>query len=130
MLSHITVGIADLGRALAFYEKVLAPLKYVLKFHEPDPGWAAWKLPDQDRPLFIITTPVDENPPTVGNGSMTAFLAADHQTVYAVHAAAMALGGKDEGAPGIRPDYHADYYGAYFRDLDGNKLCVVCHDPT
>jgi lactoylglutathione lyase len=60
---------------------------------------------------------------------MTAFLAAHRATVDRCHALALAHGGRCEGPPGLRPHYHADYYGAYFRDPDGNKLCVVCHTP-
>ena len=62
-----------------------------------------------------------------GNGQMTAFLAADRATVDRAHAVALAQGGHCEGPPGLRPEYHANYYGAYFRDPDGNKLCVACH---
>lgn len=113
MLSHITIGISDLDRAFAFYERVLAPLNYVLKLREPAKGWAGWKLPTADRPLFIIMAPSDGGPPTPGNGAMTAFLAKDRAVVDAVHAAAIAAGGQDEGVPGLRPHYHENYYGAY-----------------
>jgi catechol 2,3-dioxygenase-like lactoylglutathione lyase family enzyme len=58
---------------------------------------------------------------------MVAFLAADRPAVRKAYAAALANGGVSEGAPGLRPEYHAHYYGAYFRDPDGNKLCVACH---
>ena len=58
---------------------------------------------------------------------MVAFLAASRGTVRAVYDIALANGGTSEGEPGLRPEYHADYYGAYFRDQDGNKLCVACH---
>ena len=61
---------------------------------------------------------------------MTAFLAPDRPSVDQAHAAALTAGGVSEGAPGLRPQYHANYYGAYFRDLDGNKLGVCCHDPA
>ena len=130
MLSHITIGISDLDRAFVFYERVLAPLNYVLKFRESAQGWAGWKLPTADRPLFIITAPSDGGPPAPGNGAMTAFPAKDRAVVDAVHAAAIAAGGQDEGDPGLRPHYHENYYGAYFRDLDGNKLCVACHEAA
>ena len=63
MLSHITIGISDLDRAFTFYERVLAPLNYVLKFRESAQGWAGWKLPTADHPLFIITAPSDGGPP-------------------------------------------------------------------
>jgi lactoylglutathione lyase len=59
---------------------------------------------------------------------MTALLAPDRATVDRCHRLALANGGVDEGAPGLRPEYHVNYWGAYFRDPDGNKLCVVCHD--
>lgn len=61
---------------------------------------------------------------------MIALLAPDRTTVGRIFAAALAAGGTSEGAPGLRPQYHANYYGAYFRDLDGNKLCVCCHEPA
>ena len=130
MLFHITIGIDNLDRAFAFYAHVLAPLNYVLKFHEPAQNWAGWKLPDADRPLFIITVPANGDAPSAGNCTMTAFLAKDRATVDAVHVAALAAGGQDEGTPGLRPQYHENYYGAYFRDLDGNKLCVACHEAA
>ncbi len=61
---------------------------------------------------------------------MTAFHAKDRGTVDLVHAAALKAGGQDEGASGFRPQYHENYYGAYFRDLDGNELCVACHEAA
>ena len=130
MLSHITIGTSNLDRAFAFYNQVLAPLNYVLKFHEPAQNWAGWILPDAERPLFIITGPADGGTPSPGNGTMTAFLAKDRAIVDSVHAAALAAGGQDEGTPGLRPHYHEHYYGAYFRDLDGNKLCGACHEAV
>jgi lactoylglutathione lyase len=60
---------------------------------------------------------------------MTALLAPGRAQVDAAYARALELGGSDEGAPGLRPHYHAHYYGAYVRDPDGNKLCICCHDP-
>jgi catechol 2,3-dioxygenase-like lactoylglutathione lyase family enzyme len=61
---------------------------------------------------------------------MTALLAPSRAAVEAAHAAALANGGRCEGAPGLRPHYHPNYYGAYFRDPDGNKIGVCCHDPA
>jgi predicted lactoylglutathione lyase len=68
--------------------------------------------------------PFDGGEALVGNGSMIAFSATKRSLVDSCHAAAIASGARDEGAPGLRPRYHRDYYGAYFRDLDGNKICV------
>ena len=65
----------------------------------------------------------------MGNGVTVAFEAPDRASVDRFHAAGLAQGGTDEGAPGLRPHYHPDYYGAYLRDPDGNKLCCVCHRP-
>jgi lactoylglutathione lyase len=68
--------------------------------------------------------------PEAGNGQMVALLAATRAQVDAAHALALAHGGRCEGPPGLRPHYHANYYGAYFRDPDGNKLCVACHEAV
>ncbi|MBL8360394.1 MAG: VOC family protein [Rubrivivax sp.] len=128
MFSHIYIGVSDFARAHAFYAPLMQALGLRQRFNDPANGWAAWQLHSGGRPLFIIGLPYDGAPHAPGNGQMTAFLAADRATVDRVHATALAAGGVDEGAPGLRPHYHANYYGAYFRDLDGNKLCVVCHD--
>lgn len=127
MISHTTVGITDFERAFAFYSDVLGTLGLVLKFSEPDKPWAGWMAPGQARPLFLIARPFDGQPHVPGNGQMVALLASSRAKVDACYAAAMARGARCEGTPGLRPHYHANYYGAYFRDLDGNKLCVCCH---
>ena len=129
MLSHIHIGIADYDRALAFYSALLSELGLQLRFAERDKGWAGWQSPGVARPLFLIGRPFDGRPADAGNGQMIALIAPDRATVDRCHALALSLGGRDEGAPGLRPHYHADYYGAYFRDPDGNKLCVCCHQP-
>jgi predicted lactoylglutathione lyase len=85
-----------------------------------------WGLPGGP-PQFLIVHPIDGAEPSVGNGSMIALLASKRSLVDACHAKAMEQGGADEGGPGLRPHYHANYYGAYFRDLDGNKICIVSH---
>ena len=128
MLSHITVGVTDVQRALTFYRPLMSSLGLVLKFSEPH--WAGWFSPDHGRPLFIITLPFDGNAAAYGNGSMVAFSASSRSLVDQCHALALQHGGSDEGRPGLRPEYHPNYYGAYFRDLDGNKLCVCCHQSS
>ena len=130
MISHVHVGVADFARAWRFYEAVMPLLGLQVRFTEPDKGWGGWQAPDRTRPLFLVGRPFDGKAADAGNGNMTAFLAPDRPTVDRVHAAALAAGGACEGAPGLRPHYHANYYGAYFRDLDGNKLCVCCHEPA
>ncbi|MDO6415694.1 VOC family protein [Sphingomonas sp. BIUV-7] len=125
MLSHTTLGVSDVQAARRLYDPLMARLGLELKF--ADTIWAGWKHPRAERPLFIITRPFDGGAAAVGNGHMIALLAASRALVDECHALALDHGGTDEGRPGLRPDYHADYYGAYFRDLDGNKLCVCCH---
>jgi lactoylglutathione lyase len=129
MFSHVTVGITEFDRALAFYLPVMAVLGLRHRFSDPDVPRACWQPAEGGRPLFLITVPENGAPMAPGNGTMAAFLALNRETVRQVHAAALAHGGSDEGAPGLRPQYHADYYGAYFRDPDGNKLAVACHGP-
>ena len=79
--------------------------------------------------MLVVCKPLNQEPATYGNGTHVAFLAPSHAAVDAFHAAALAEGGQDEGAPGPRPHYHKDYYGAYVRDPDGNKLQACCHKP-
>lgn len=127
MLSHVSVGLNDFAAALPFYRAVMAELGLPEKFCDPAKCWAAWMPADAPRPLFIIGAPFNGEPASRGNGQMLALDAPDRATVDRVHAAALAHGGRCEGAPGLRPQYHAHYYGAYFRDPEGNKLCVCCH---
>lgn len=129
MFSHIFVGISDFERAFAFYAPVMAALDIQLRFCEPARPWAGWESSPQPRPLFVIAQPFNGEIPQPGNGIMVAFLANSRAQVERVHAVALASGGVCEGMPGLRPQYHEHYFGAYFRDPDGNKLCVACHVP-
>ncbi|GGF74059.1 lactoylglutathione lyase [Azorhizobium oxalatiphilum] len=127
MFSHITVGVSDLVRAGRFYDAVLAPLGLTRRATAPDGGPEAlcWTGPAL-LPEFFAHKPFNGGPPSVGNGSMVAFLAATEDAVSEAHAAGLAHGGTDEGAPGPRPHYGDGYFGAYLRDPDGNKLHIVC----
>ncbi|ODN70301.1 VOC family protein [Methylobrevis pamukkalensis] len=127
MLSHVTLGTGDLARAVAFYGPLMERLGHRLRRHDPDTGWAIWQQPGIARPLFVVMRPFDGAPAAPGNGQMTALLAQDRTTVDDCHRLALAAGGQDAGAPGLRPQYHPDFYGAYVRDPDGNKLCICCH---
>ncbi|MGA0610496.1 VOC family protein [Caldimonas sp. KR1-144] len=129
MFSHVFVGVTDFDRALAFYSALMACLGIEPRFCERQRPWAGWQSAGGARPLFLIGTPFNGQPHAPGNGQMTAFLAADRAMVDRAYAVALANGAASEGPPGLRPEYHADYYGAYFRDPDGNKLCVACHSP-
>jgi catechol 2,3-dioxygenase-like lactoylglutathione lyase family enzyme len=129
MFSYVSLGTRDLARALPFYDAVLAPLGHKrLEDYDPDDRSAAWGL-DDPGPHLWVTQPFDGTPATPGNGTMVCFLAESRAAVYAFHAAALAQGGTDEGAPGLRPQYGANFYAAYVRDPDGNKLNAVCYRP-
>jgi len=127
MFSHIFVGISDFDRALAFYRPLMDCLSLQARFCEPERPWAGWQRAGESRPLFLIGRPYDKDPHQAGNGQMVAFLAANQAQVDQAYQTALAQGGSCEGPPGLRPEYHENYYGAYFRDPDGNKLCVACH---
>jgi catechol 2,3-dioxygenase-like lactoylglutathione lyase family enzyme len=127
LISHVFIGITDFSRSLNFYSVIMRELGLTLKFSDAETSWAGWVAPDAPRPLFVISKPFDGQPASTGNGQMVALLAATRETVDRVHALALSMGASCEGPPGLRQHYHANYYGAYFRDLDGNKLCVCCH---
>ncbi|WP_077037630.1 VOC family protein [Pelomonas sp. KK5] len=130
MLSHIFIGITDFERALRFYRPLLEEgLGLQARFTDLSRPWAGWQQAGVARPLFLIGSPYDGAAHAPGNGQMTAFLAETRAVVDRSYALAMANGGRNDGAPGLRPEYHEHYYGAYFRDPDGNKLCVACHAP-
>jgi catechol 2,3-dioxygenase-like lactoylglutathione lyase family enzyme len=109
VISHVCLGTADLARAISFYAALFGELGLTLRF-------------------VIVGRPWNGEAPAPGNGPMTAFSARSRASVDRCHALALAAGGTCEGPPGLRPHYHPAYYGAYFRDLDGNKLCVACHE--
>ena len=128
MLSHVHIGIDDFSRSFAFYAAVLEELGLVLKFREPESGWAGWIQPGLERPIFIIGRPYNREVASPGNGQMIAFQAPTRAVVDRCHTVAIRNGGTSEGDPGLRPRYHPSYYGGYFRDIEGNKLCVCCHN--
>ena len=127
MIDHVGFPVSDFPRAKAFYQKALAPLGYVLVMEvqqqendAPAAGFGINGKPDfwiggegaLDKPLHI------------------AIAAKDRATVDAFYQAALAAGAKDNGAPGLRPRYHANYYGAFVRDPDGHNIEAVCHAPA
>ena len=121
-LLYLTLGTNDLASATRFYDAALAPLGLVRRATEPDE--VGYGRPEDRRCRVWITRPFDGKAATVGNGSMLALLAQSQQAVRDFHVAALASGGTDEGAPGLRP-YGAAFYAAYVRDPDGNKLSAV-----
>jgi lactoylglutathione lyase len=127
MLSHVFVGVTDFDRALSFYKALMTVLGIQERFCDPQRPWAGWQSSPEPRPLFLIGKPYNSREHAAGNGQMVALLAKTRPIVDQAYAVALAHGGMSEGVPGLRPQYHANYYGAYFRDTEGNKLCVVCH---
>ncbi|MDE1992586.1 MAG: VOC family protein [Rhizobiaceae bacterium] len=123
MLLYVTLGTNDILRARDFYNAVLPILGYRLQREaDEEIGYAA----DGDiRCRLWVVTPFNHRAATIGNGSMVALHAETRADVDAFHAAALAHGGTDEGAPGLR-SYHAHFYAAYVRDPDGNKISAVC----
>lgn len=123
---YLTLGTNDLARATRFYDAALAPLGLIR--HATETAEVGYGHPDDRRTRLWITLPFDGRPATIGNGSMPALVAPDRQAVDAFHKAALAAGGTDEGAPGLRP-YGPAFYAAYVRDPDGNKLSAVHEGP-
>jgi lactoylglutathione lyase len=130
MLSHVFVGVSDFERALAFYRALMPVLGIKERFCERERPWAGWQSDPGPRPLFLIGRPYDNQAHSVGNGQMIALLAENREVVVRAYEIALANGATSEGAPGPRPEYHANYFAAYFRDTEGNKLCVVCHSAS
>jgi catechol 2,3-dioxygenase-like lactoylglutathione lyase family enzyme len=120
MIGYVTLGTNDLGRAVHFYEELLAVIG-AKRFMEEEQFVAFAVAPD--RPALSVTRPFDGRPATVGNGTMVALAVDTREAVDALHARALELGGTDEGGPGERAP---GFYAAYFRDPDGNKLNAFC----
>jgi catechol 2,3-dioxygenase-like lactoylglutathione lyase family enzyme len=123
MLDHTGFGVSDYERSRAFYEKALAPLGLTLLM---EPVGAGAGFGKDGKPEFWITS----RAPAVRGGLHVAFAVGSRATVDAFHAAALAAGGTDNGAPGVREIYHPHYYGGYVLDPDGNNIEAVCHTPA
>ncbi|QAU44239.1 VOC family protein [Bradyrhizobium guangzhouense] len=127
MIDHLGLSVSDYEAAKTFYSKALAPLDYglIMEVTEEQTGHAAAAGFGADgKPDFWIS----------GEGAMNkpvhvAIAARDRATVDAFYKAAMAAGGRDNGSPGLRPHYHANYYGAFVLDPDGHNIEAVCHAP-
>ena len=117
ILSHVSLGTNEFDRAKAFYDAVLATLgiKCLMAF----PGGAGY---GHEMPEFWVQMPHDRGRASVGNGVHVCFVAQNVEQVKAFHAKALELGGQDDGAPGYRKEYTENYYAAFVRDLDGNKI--------
>jgi catechol 2,3-dioxygenase-like lactoylglutathione lyase family enzyme len=132
MLTYVYYGTNDLERAIRFYDAALAPLD-MRRCVTGDPdwdrisaGWGTYQDGGARELAFWIGIPFNPQPATAGNGSMVAFRARGWRQVDDFHSAALANGGSCEGPPGLRLHYSPDFYVAYVRDPDGNKLAAVC----
>jgi catechol 2,3-dioxygenase-like lactoylglutathione lyase family enzyme len=121
MLHHVSIGVRDVAGAAPFYDRVLGALGYrrVLEVMPYGIGYG------DTAPAFWVQLPHDQNPATVGNGVHVAFAATSKAAIEEFHRLALAAGATDEGAPGPRPDYGPDYFGAFVRDPNGHKLEAV-----
>jgi len=130
MLDHIGFSVSELKRSKTFYEKALAPLgiaKILELSAEQTGGSGHVGFGEDGKPYFWI----GDNADSILRGTLhVAFIAADPAAVDAFHRAALAAGGRDNGAPGLRAHYHPTYYGAFVLDPDGHNVEAVCHQPA
>jgi catechol 2,3-dioxygenase-like lactoylglutathione lyase family enzyme len=128
MLDHVGFAVSDLERARKFYQQTLSPLGIMLLYDitaEQTDGEAYLGFGEDQRPYFWVGTGE-----RFGGNIHVAFLAQTRDLVDKFHAAGLKAGGKDNGAPGLRPHYHKNYYGAFVLDPDGNNIEAVCHRPA
>jgi catechol 2,3-dioxygenase-like lactoylglutathione lyase family enzyme len=128
MLDHVSVAVSDLERSRRFYDAALRPLGLVRILDFAHRGSDYGAMAGQLGVEFTITLEAGSVSPA--RGMHLCFRAPDRTAVRAFHAAAIASGGRDDGAPGPRPIYHRDYYAAFVIDPDGHRLEAVCHAPT
>jgi catechol 2,3-dioxygenase-like lactoylglutathione lyase family enzyme len=118
MIDHISIKVSDFQRSLAFYDRALEPLGYVRVFVNEKEQYAGWAGRDRER-IWIGRG-------NAGGEFHVAMLAPDRATVRRFYEVALAAGGRDNGAPGLRPQYSPNYYGAFVLDPDGVNLEAVC----
>jgi catechol 2,3-dioxygenase-like lactoylglutathione lyase family enzyme len=128
MLDHVSIGVTELQQSRRFYDAALRPLGIVRTLDFARRGSDYGGMAGQLGVEFTITLEAGGVSPA--RGMHLCFRAPDREAVRAFHAAAIAAGGSDDGAPGLRPIYHRDYYAAFVIDLDGHRIEAVCHAPT
>ena len=125
IMSHVSIGVSDLARAVAFYDAVLPVLGCKKLFEFPDAVAYGKAFPE-----FWVQMPIDGQAPSAGNGTHFCFLAESKEAVHAFYEAALAAGATEDGAPGPRPLYGDPYYGGFVRDLDGHKIEAAVWDES
>lgn len=132
MIGYVTLGTDNLPRARAYYDELFESIgaKRIMEFGDEFGGFTMWGT-GFDKPGVAVTNPYNKQPATAGNGNMTAIAMNSRSKVDQFYNKALELGGTDEGLPGLRGDEGPQaFYGAYFRDLDGNKLAAFCIGPA
>jgi catechol 2,3-dioxygenase-like lactoylglutathione lyase family enzyme len=129
MIGYVTLGTDDLDRSRAFYDALFAELG-ASRLMELDSGFTLYGT-GWGKPGVAVTRPHDGGPASAGNGNMVSLVVDGRDKVDRLHSKALELGGSDEGPPGLRgPEGDRAFYGAYFRDPDGNKFCVFRMGPA
>src|SRR5262245_34450736 len=127
MIDHVSLGVRDLEQSRRFYDAVLRPLGIVrivdFQHRGSDYGAMAGTLGVE----FTITVEPSDSVPS--RGLHVCFRAPDRAAVQAFHTTALLVGGRDDGEPGLRPEYHPDYFAAFVTDPDGHRVEAVCHAP-
>ena len=133
MIGYVTLGSDNMPRARAFYDELLGSTigsKRIMEFGDDMGGFTMWGT-GFDKPGLAVTNPYNKEPAVAGNGNMAAIAMSSRSKVDEIHARALELGGTCEGAPGLRGEEGDQaFYGAYFRDPDGNKLAAFCIGPA
>jgi catechol 2,3-dioxygenase-like lactoylglutathione lyase family enzyme len=132
MIGYVCLGSDNLPRARAFYDELFSTIgaKRIMEFGDEAGGFTMWGT-GFDKPGIAVTNPYNKEPAAPGNGNMTAIAAGTRANVDKLYAKALELGGTCEGPPGVRGEEGPQaFYGAYFRDLDGNKLAAFCIGPA
>ena len=122
VIDHVTLGVSDIGRAGRFYDRVMPALGFRRLWDNP--SMIAYGVEGGD------DFGLQEDVGRARRGTHVAFRAPDRASVDRFHAEALAAGGRDDGAPGLRPHYHDNYYAAFILDPDGHRIEAVCHDPA
>ena len=128
MLDHVSLGTANLARARKFYDAALKPLGYKMVLPVPGYGYGYGAVKG-DAKFWIGLPLAKRRKPRASAGTHVAFMAENRKAVDAFYKAAIRAGAKDNGKPGLRPEYHANYYGAFVFDPEGHAIEAVCHKP-
>jgi len=132
MIGYITLGTNDIAAARSFYDALLGEIgaKRIMEFGDELGGFTMWGT-SFDKPGIAVTKPHNQQAATAGNGNMAAITLDERAKVDSLHAKALALGGTCDGPPGLRGDEGPQaFYGAYFRDPEGNKFCAFRMGPA